>query len=352
MNAAPVQSSAAVAVDSGSTASSSTDNAGDLFALLLGSLGAALGALSDGDAGAQADSTTAAADGGADDERRDTPGSGDFSLLLSQLPGADGLGLGTAPPPNATLRLLAQPAGGSAANAAFVAAAPRPGSAATLPPAPPLATPVADADAALPFLATADLDAAAATSARPASQLAAAIGDGLELRVRGADPTAAVHSTAPAAPLVEELELTLPPGTGPKVAQAFADGMAMRVGWLAERQVGHAEIQLHPEDLGSIDVALDFDGMSLRAEFSSSNPEVRQLIESTLPRLRDMLEAQGFSLRDANVGTRSDGQGGRDGGARNAQPAATALAPAEPATPVDVAARRLPAHRGGLSEYA
>jgi flagellar hook-length control protein FliK len=73
---------------------------------------------------------------------------------------------------------------------------------------------------------------------------------------------------------------------------------------MAEQKIGHAEIRVMPEHLGAIDVRLQIDGSRVSAEFHSAQPDVRHALESSLPRLRDMLGQQGLQLTQADVGQR------------------------------------------------
>jgi flagellar hook-length control protein FliK len=147
------------------------------------------------------------------------------------------------------------------------------------------------------------------------------------------------------------LQVALPPGSAPRIEQAFNEGMAVRLQWMAQQQVGRAEIQLHPADLGSIDVQIEFEGKAVRAEFLSASGDVRQLLEAGLPRLRELLEAQGLQLQHADVGSGNGRETGR--GAPPSEPASRGGAvgkdAAEPEGPARPAPRR---HDGSLSEYA
>ena len=94
-------------------------------------------------------------------------------------------------------------------------------------------------------------------------------------------------------------------------AAGFDDGLGTRVVWMAEQRLGHAEIRLNPERVGPIEVRVELDGEQVRAEFHSAHAEVRQAIEASLPRLRELLGQHGLQLGQADVG---QGQAGRDGG--------------------------------------
>ncbi|MDR0182934.1 flagellar hook-length control protein FliK [Lysobacter arvi] len=104
----------------------------------------------------------------------------------------------------------------------------------------------------------------------------------------------------------------------------FDDGLSSRIAWLADQKIGHAEIRVTPDHLGAIDVRLQLDGNRVNAEFHSAQPEVRHALESSLPRLRDMLGQQGLQLGQADVGQRQaqqqgtpNGQGGSLAGAND-----------------------------------
>ena len=104
------------------------------------------------------------------------------------------------------------------------------------------------------------------------------------------------------------------------VDNGFEDGFGSRIAWLADQKIGHAEIRVTPDHLGTIDVRLQLDGNRVNAEFNSAQAEVRHALESSLPRLRDMLGQQGLQLGHADVGQR---QAGQQPGS-NGQPAAMA----------------------------
>lgn len=84
----------------------------------------------------------------------------------------------------------------------------------------------------------------------------------------------------------------------------FGDTLGTQMTWMAEQKIGHAHIRVSPGDLGAIEVSLRLDGDRVHADFSSAQPEVRQALQDSLPRLREMLGQQGFLLAQADVGHR------------------------------------------------
>ena len=94
---------------------------------------------------------------------------------------------------------------------------------------------------------------------------------------------------------------------------------AQKIVWLASNQKQAAELTLNPPNMGSIEVSLRIDNDQATATFVSSNADVRESIESALPRLREMLAGVGISLGQANVSAESfrqaSGQGQENPGA-------------------------------------
>jgi len=94
----------------------------------------------------------------------------------------------------------------------------------------------------------------------------------------------------------------------------FDDAMSARIGWLADQKIGHATIKVTPHDLGLIEVRLQMDGDKVHATFSSAHADVRHALESSIPRLREMLNDQGFQLGNADVGQQQTAQDGKANG--------------------------------------
>lgn len=112
-----------------------------------------------------------------------------------------------------------------------------------------------------------------------------------------ASPTSAVRTAAAVAPQAPVAMDT-----------NFDDAFGSRIAWMAEQRVGHAEIRVSPDHLGTIDVRLQLDGTRVNAEFHSAQADVRHALESSLPRLREMLGQSGLQLGQADVGQRQNGQ--------------------------------------------
>ena len=128
----------------------------------------------------------------------------------------------------------------------------------------------------------------------------------------------------------------------------FDDGFGARIAWVAEQRLGHAEIRLNPEHVGPIEVRVQLDGTRVDAEFHSAHAEVRQAIEASVPRLRELLGQQGLQLGQAGVGAQHSWQ---DRAARADAPVPDGDAGARPAPDTTPATLPLRSRRL-LDEYA
>lgn len=211
--------------------------------------------------------------------------------------------------------------------------------------------------------------AAAADALAPIADGAAAVADaaGLAQALSGGDDAATaargdggpspvlLHGVAaaawprpaaepPAAPVLDAAPMPAPGHEG------FDDAIGARIGWLAGQKIGHAHLQLSPDGLGAIDVRLRMDGDRLDMSFSSPHVEVRHALESSLPRLRELLGEQGFQLAHADIGQPPPGS--RD--QRHAPPADSGSDRETGAggTEVVLPSARLIRQRGLLDAYA
>lgn len=210
--------------------------------------------------------------------------------------------------------------------------------------------------AALPAVAAApDVVAASAWALAPGSDLdpkrttAATAPAPVAVSAGTAAASVAAHALPPALEHVAvDPAAQASPGTEPAPRldrEELAEALAARLSWQAHHQVGRAEIRVSPPELGTIEIDIQLDGRELRAEFNAASPEVRQALEAGLPRLRELLDAQGLTLAHAGVG----GQGARPD-TPSTPPAPTvfgARADGGPAEATTVVTRR-----GLLDEYA
>ncbi len=81
----------------------------------------------------------------------------------------------------------------------------------------------------------------------------------------------------------------------------WAEEFGTRISMLVRARESQAAIQLTPVDLGPVDVNVTVRDSQATIHFAASNADTRALIEASLPKLREMLAAQGFNLLDSSV---------------------------------------------------
>lgn len=174
---------------------------------------------------------------------------------------------------------------------------------------------LADGKAASSQAATANLAATEGTS-RPEKNLTG--GDS------GVDFTAALHAARQAN---EQMARTSGPSSPsvmpqgrvetPMGAAGWANEVGDKMTWMASGQLSKAELVLNPPNLGRIEVSLSIKGDQATAQFLSANAEVRETLEASIPRLREVLADAGVNLGQTHVGAEAQQQWSSRGDSRD-----------------------------------
>ncbi len=110
-------------------------------------------------------------------------------------------------------------------------------------------------------------------------------------------------------------EMVVPNRVG---SEGWSEAMAGRISLLVNQRISAARIHINPPELGPIEVRVNLNHDQASVQFTSQSAQVRDALEQSIPRLRDMLESAGFSLADSDVndqgGQERDGQSNQDGG--------------------------------------
>ena len=83
--------------------------------------------------------------------------------------------------------------------------------------------------------------------------------------------------------------------------QGWGDAVMQRVMWMSSQQMQTAEIALDPPELGPLQVRVSNQGEQTSVVFTSQHAQVREALDQSLPRLREMMEEQGVDLADVDV---------------------------------------------------
>lgn len=114
-------------------------------------------------------------------------------------------------------------------------------------------------------------------------------------------PPGSIDMSTPRAPAHEVLARHAAPIQSPVTAQGWSDELAGRIAWIARDNLQSASIRLTPEHLGPLEVQISVRDGDAVITFGANHPETRAALEQSLPRLRELLAAQGIALTQANV---------------------------------------------------
>ena len=78
--------------------------------------------------------------------------------------------------------------------------------------------------------------------------------------------------------------------------EMFADQVSQRLIHQLNNERWSVSLRLDPELLGPMDISLDLNGQQVSASVVVASPEVRALLEASLPKLRESLESAGLNL--------------------------------------------------------
>ena len=114
----------------------------------------------------------------------------------------------------------------------------------------------------------------------------------------------AMPGTGTAGVLPRQTEISVPLGHA-----AWEQSLTRQVLQAGQGQLRQLHIKLNPSNLGSIDIKLQVEGDSTNIAFSSQHAVVREAVEASLPRLREMFSGSGINLGNVDVGGQDTARG-------------------------------------------
>lgn len=97
----------------------------------------------------------------------------------------------------------------------------------------------------------------------------------------------------------------------------WADALANRLVMMAREGESVASLRLVPQDLGPLDIQITVRDDQATVHFGAAHQETRAALEASMPRLRELLQAQGLQLGNASVSHQSAGGQNSDRGTGN-----------------------------------
>jgi flagellar hook-length control protein FliK len=91
----------------------------------------------------------------------------------------------------------------------------------------------------------------------------------------------------------------------------WGQAVGTQVAWFVSQNISAASLRLNPQHLGPLEMQVSLDGDQASVSFTSQQGLVRDALESSVPRLREMLSENGLTLVNVNVS--QQGKSHRDG---------------------------------------
>ncbi|CZF80278.1 Flagellar hook-length control protein [Grimontia celer] len=107
-----------------------------------------------------------------------------------------------------------------------------------------------------------------------------------------------------------------------------ANALSERVNMMMSKNLKHVDIRLDPPELGRLQIKLSVNSDQASVQFTVANQAARDLVEQSMPRLREMMQQQGLQLAQSSVqhqdaggrqsfagnqAQQGEGQGGQNG---------------------------------------
>lgn len=94
----------------------------------------------------------------------------------------------------------------------------------------------------------------------------------------------------------------------PLTHSKWSNEFAEQVVWLGQQQLKNAVIKVNPQELGPLEISINMIKDSATITINSHSAQVREVLDQSLPRLRDMMMQQGLNLADVHIGSDSNSQ--------------------------------------------
>jgi flagellar hook-length control protein FliK len=99
--------------------------------------------------------------------------------------------------------------------------------------------------------------------------------------------------------------------TRPLTHPGWSKDLGEQIVWMNNKAIPAAEIRLNPEHLGPISVRIDVNKDQATIMFTAQHASVKEAIEASIPKLREMLATQQLNLVNVNVSHNSTSDQGR-----------------------------------------
>lgn len=85
----------------------------------------------------------------------------------------------------------------------------------------------------------------------------------------------------------------------------WSQDLGSKILWMNHQNIASADLKLNPQHLGPISIRIDMQQEQANISFTAQNAGVREMLEASIPKLREMLGSQQLNLVDVNVSQQS-----------------------------------------------
>lgn len=176
-----------------------------------------------------------------------------------------------------------------------------------------------------------------AVADQPVSGLQPASGQAVSMQ------TTSIQSSTSASELTADIDI-------PVGQKGWSEAVGQKVSVMLNQKLDTASLQLDPPELGPLNIEMNVDQQEVRLTIVTHHATTKDALDQTLPRLREMLENEGYQLTDSQIDYQSSNQQERDADQRQAhQPASTSTVVADNSQ--HQTSMTIP-QEGGLDAYA
>jgi len=132
--------------------------------------------------------------------------------------------------------------------------------------------------------------------------------------------TPTISSATASTPLSMHIATPVAPQISAQLgSQEWQQAVSQHVTLFTRQGQQSAELRLHPEDLGQIQISLKLDDNQAQLQMTSPHSHVRAALEATLPALRTALAESGIQLGQSNISSESFAQQQQQSGQQQQQ---------------------------------
>ncbi|HAS6030954.1 flagellar hook-length control protein FliK [Vibrio vulnificus] len=125
---------------------------------------------------------------------------------------------------------------------------------------------------------------------------------------QGVQPTASLYSAQTVTGQTRAESVAAQQPSMPLTRELANEQVAEKVQMMMSKNLKQLDIRLDPPELGRMQIRMTMNNDIANVHFTVTNPQARDIIEQTLPRLREMLAQQGMQLADSSVQQQASGQ--------------------------------------------